>query len=131
MSSRRALASHLFFWRMGIRCCVRFVFSSRRRHTRCLSDWSSDVCSSDLKAAAETAREDVVLGPILGELRGLLLGLPLLAQVEVVLEGVDVLLLVRRVVLVGRSEERRVGKECRSRWRMAHYQGGGMDGRVY
>src|SRR5258705_9898253 len=23
-------------------------FSSRRRHTRCLSDWSSDVCSSDL-----------------------------------------------------------------------------------
>src|ERR1035441_10564866 len=25
-----------------------FIFSSRRRHTRCLSDWSSDVCSSDL-----------------------------------------------------------------------------------
>src|SRR5262245_62518655 len=25
-----------------------FVLSSRRRHTRCLSDWSSDVCSSDL-----------------------------------------------------------------------------------
>src|SRR5262245_64746633 len=29
-----------------------FFFSSRRRHTRCLSDWSSDVCSSDLLAAA-------------------------------------------------------------------------------
>src|SRR5258705_11881718 len=27
---------------------VVFFFSSRRRHTRCLSDWSSDVCSSDL-----------------------------------------------------------------------------------
>src|SRR5438045_9677170 len=27
-----------------------FFFSSRRRHTRCLSDWSSDVCSSDLDA---------------------------------------------------------------------------------
>src|ERR1039458_10633346 len=26
-----------------------FFFSSRRRHTRCLSDWSSDVCSSDLR----------------------------------------------------------------------------------
>src|SRR5205814_5758476 len=26
-------------------------FSSRRRHTRCLSDWSSDVCSSDLAQA--------------------------------------------------------------------------------
>src|SRR5258705_9267517 len=25
-----------------------FFFSSRRRQTRCLSDWSSDVCSSDL-----------------------------------------------------------------------------------
>src|SRR5205814_3708998 len=28
-------------------------FSSRRRHTRCLSDWSSDVCSSDLAAPIE------------------------------------------------------------------------------
>src|SRR2546429_53401 len=27
----------------------RFFFSSRRRHTRCSRDWSSDVCSSDLK----------------------------------------------------------------------------------
>src|SRR5436853_5486338 len=26
-----------------------FFFSSRRRHTSCLSDWSSDVCSSDLR----------------------------------------------------------------------------------
>src|SRR5260221_9796146 len=28
-----------------------FFFSSRRRHTRSLCDWSSDVCSSDLDAA--------------------------------------------------------------------------------
>src|SRR5215213_1279448 len=28
-----------------------FFFSSRRRHTRLVSDWSSDVCSSDLHAA--------------------------------------------------------------------------------
>src|SRR3989442_12011130 len=28
-----------------------FFFSSRRRHTRCGRDWSSDVCSSDLCAA--------------------------------------------------------------------------------
>src|SRR5690349_22335526 len=27
---------------------VAFFFSSRRRHTRSLRDWSSDVCSSDL-----------------------------------------------------------------------------------
>src|SRR5256884_7475983 len=31
--------------------CIRFMFffSSRRRHTRCSRDWSSDVCSSDLE----------------------------------------------------------------------------------
>src|SRR5438034_6045536 len=29
-----------------------FFFSSRRRHTRSLCDWSSDVCSSDLSVAA-------------------------------------------------------------------------------
>src|SRR2546429_9850771 len=28
---------------------VFFFFSSRRRHTRCSRDWSSDVCSSDLE----------------------------------------------------------------------------------
>src|SRR2546429_9039276 len=28
--------------------CIYFFFSSRRRHTRCSRDWSSDVCSSDL-----------------------------------------------------------------------------------
>src|SRR2546422_7300449 len=31
-----------------ITCIVFFFFSSRRRHTRCSRDWSSDVCSSDL-----------------------------------------------------------------------------------
>src|SRR6266498_4052931 len=29
--------------------CFFFFFSSRRRHTRCGRDWSSDVCSSDLE----------------------------------------------------------------------------------
>src|SRR5260221_7849196 len=31
-----------------------FFFSSRRRHTRSLCDWSSDVCSSDLITGAGT-----------------------------------------------------------------------------
>src|SRR5262245_58273274 len=31
----------------GLPDAQHFFFSSRRRHTRCLSDWSSDVCSSD------------------------------------------------------------------------------------
>src|SRR5258705_12243540 len=33
-----------------------FFFSSRRRHTRCLSDWSSDVCSSDLVDRAQVVQ---------------------------------------------------------------------------
>src|SRR5205809_3761980 len=33
-----------------------FFFSSRRRHTRCSRDWSSDVCSSDLFYGLETRR---------------------------------------------------------------------------
>src|SRR5205814_4072479 len=47
-----------------ITCCLViffFFFSSRRRHTRCLSDWSSDVCSSDL-AGARRPRGRVRLG---------------------------------------------------------------------
>src|SRR5438093_7875821 len=30
-----------------------FFFSSRRRHTRLVSDWSSDVCSSDLSSSVD------------------------------------------------------------------------------
>src|SRR5437016_10213646 len=33
---------------MVVMFCLFFFFSSRRRHTRLVSDWSSDVCSSDL-----------------------------------------------------------------------------------
>src|SRR5258705_4888968 len=53
-----------------------FFFSSRRRHTRCLSDWSSDVCSSDLVdlVLAVAAFLDLVGGPdrpFVERLRGL------------------------------------------------------------
>src|SRR6266542_2236581 len=36
------------FFAPSVRSTTRFFFSSRRRHTRCYRDWSSDVCSSDL-----------------------------------------------------------------------------------
>src|SRR2546422_3186052 len=44
-----------------------FFFSSRRRHTRCSRDWSSDVCSSDLmiRDVAVTGVQTCAL-PILG-----------------------------------------------------------------
>src|SRR5262247_2913011 len=43
-----------------------FFFSSRRRHTRCLSDWSSDVCSSDLTLLADRL---IAFDPDTGRLR--------------------------------------------------------------
>src|SRR5205814_7110651 len=42
------ISSFIYFFRFTCVFFYFFFFSSRRRHTRCLSDWSSDVCSSDL-----------------------------------------------------------------------------------
>src|SRR5260221_1603915 len=39
--------------------CSFFFFSSRRRHTRSLCDWSSDVCSSDLGWCRQCAKEEI------------------------------------------------------------------------
>src|SRR2546422_6984384 len=44
-----------------------FFFSSRRRHTRCSRDWSSDVCSSDLVRLAQRSES---LGDALERLAG-------------------------------------------------------------
>src|SRR2546430_4490209 len=92
-----------------------FYFSSRRRHTRFDCDWSSDVCSSDLpflhfnlglayehlqdheKAEAEF-RKDIAIEP----------------EMAYSYEQLA------RLLLRERSEERRVGKECRSRWSPYH-----------
>src|SRR5207248_5105323 len=97
--------------------CLVFFFSSRRRHTRSYGDWSSDVCSSDLRrearvrggalgagdgcpAAGGRGRVRRGAGPVAGGWRrhagvgGRGVGRPALA----------------------RSEERRVGKEWRCGW---------------
>src|SRR5438045_6021577 len=51
---RMLLRSDYVDMRLGRPMCVPyFFFLSRRRHTRCLSYWSSDVCSSDLQCMAE------------------------------------------------------------------------------
>src|SRR6266436_8015676 len=47
-----------------------FFFSSRRRHTRCSRDWSSDVCSSDLGASSERQPLADFRDDLLGGLRG-------------------------------------------------------------
>src|SRR5437899_7871935 len=87
-----------------------FFFSSRRRHTRCLSDWSSDVCSSDLALDRALSFKELLAHPILADQAALLEG-----------RGVDPGLVSVpagpcATTGVTRSEERRVGKECRSRW---------------
>src|SRR2546422_4454330 len=47
---------------------VFFFFSSRRRHTRCSRDWSSDVCSSDLHGTQKGAEALFEKGNCLAEI---------------------------------------------------------------
>src|SRR5438045_4632837 len=79
-----------------------FFFSSRRRHTRCLSDWSSDVCSSDLFSWGYNR--------------------DWYSKSDIHVYGYDPrshtnydFMLYDAKAKDKRSEERRVGKECRSR----------------
>src|SRR5690349_25112529 len=46
-----------------------FFFSSRRRHTRSLRDWSSDVCSSDLGGPGNVDNEGPELGKLFRDLQ--------------------------------------------------------------
>src|SRR2546429_4060561 len=95
-----------------------FFFSSRRRHTRCSRDWSSDVCSSDLLGYVREAAVFVLAVepvPVAG-IRPIesLWNLHRACQAPTV-DQKDV-----EQAIVIRSEERRVGKECRSRWSPYH-----------
>src|SRR5205807_5126869 len=90
-----------------------FFFSSRRRHTRLQGDWSSDVCSSDLGPLS-----DVTFIP-LPTRKGTIAGLMSLTLPPGVRVGQVYKFTVEQYsgqTLKTRSEERRVGKECRSRW---------------
>src|SRR5256886_7403486 len=93
-----------------------FFFSSRRRHTRFDCDWSSDVCSSDL-----------VLSRPINEIVGQIAHDKLEFIKEQIAERVlalarsdDLATTVSAYLTDARSEERRVGKECRSRWSPYH-----------
>src|SRR5260221_4195055 len=97
-----------------------FFFSSRRRHTRSLCDWSSDVCSSDL--SSRMSRPVRLLLFFLGAaVFGYLvarIGVGQLAS-DAARTGLMFVPIVLLYALV-RSEERRVGKEGRSRWSPYH-----------
>src|SRR5437762_10712830 len=57
---------------MGISYFLFFFFSSRRRHTRYIGDWSSDVCSSDLGLVLLGVDHDAIdrAGSLAGEAGG-------------------------------------------------------------
>src|SRR5437016_9084701 len=93
-----------------------FFFSSRRRHTRLVSDWSSDVCSSDLRTSFATFSPLTIVSSA-----------PHSSARFVHLAKTAVSAVVVMIVAASpagfrahrercRSEERRVGKECRDGW---------------
>src|SRR3712207_8331139 len=99
-----------------------FFFSSRRRHTRYWRDWSSDVCSSDLTMASKSLADEkqywsVNRSPLKAYTSASMscspyansTALPMLCPHSPQLSSTLL-----------RSEERRVGKECRSRWSPYH-----------
>src|SRR5688572_31761448 len=87
-----------------------FFFSSRRRHTRFDCDWSSDVCSSDLGG---DGRPFQALGDGMAQLANSSLKADTPMPTGAPPKATNA-----RLQKSGssRSEERRVGKECRSRW---------------
>src|SRR2546426_5462611 len=95
-----------------------FFFSSRRRHTRLQGDWSSDVCSSDLERRPAGSLARRIAGTPLMLLVDVAVGVVQMRlpetgqQADAVAEGLPEFRM--------RSEERRVGKECRSRWSPYH-----------
>src|SRR5689334_24201878 len=92
-----------------------FFFSSRRRHTRWNCDWSSDVCSSDLLKIAPNNRMPAIIDnePLGGG-----------APISIFESGAIMMYIAEKAGKFWpqaprekyRSEERRVGKECRCRW---------------
>src|SRR5690606_39318184 len=97
-------------------CCFLFLslffFSSRRRHTRFSRDWSSDVCSSDLTIERSLSR--FIFSTLVWKLTGLL---------SVVHSSQNDFITSTKFcfsksigIRLWRSEERRVGKKCKSRW---------------
>src|SRR5256884_3414287 len=95
-----------------------FFFSSRRRHTRCSRDWSSDVCSSDLLTILRAFLKSVGVKEFpLREKEWPRVTKP--AKQKYSIKFLN-RILARADEDEKRSEERRVGKECRSRWSPYH-----------
>src|SRR3712207_8793192 len=114
--------------------CI-FFFSSRRRHTRYWRDWSSDVCSSDLHVIV--CDDDAELNSFIRshfkldgyETHQALSAKECIDKLAELGDTIDAITVNGKIAAdrsamlilnVKRSEERRVGKECRSRWSPYH-----------
>src|SRR2546430_3757008 len=96
-------------------------FSSRRRHTIFDCDWSSDVCSSDLYICSIPFEMPGRSIPVeIPTLVGSVFLLATLLDRRAAYGRLPQSLVAFVVYLWMRSEERRVGKECRSRWSPYH-----------
>src|SRR5690606_40677321 len=97
-------------------------FSSRRRHTSFSRDWSSDVCSSDLTEQPQTpSRLTEITATLRGKTYRFYTDTGVFSRryvdrgTQVLVEAMEVPP-AATVLDMGRSEERRVGKERRSLW---------------
>src|SRR3712207_7551488 len=98
-----------------------FFFFKQKTAYEILADWSSDVCSSDLVMPNTPALVDEGMAAIS---RGSHCDEAHLAEAESLLAATGRVVRVperqQDAVTAIRSEERRVGKECRSRWSPYH-----------
>src|SRR5438270_3737581 len=92
-----------------------FFFSSRRRHTRFDCDWSSDVCSSDLLESESKSAISLVTADFDSDSRPDIAGMTATGAFLMRNDGTG-----KFKSAADRSEERRVGKECRSRGSRDH-----------
>src|SRR3546814_9999986 len=92
-------------------CLIVFFFKQKTAYVLRISDWSSDVCSSDLAQEGTRLPADE---PMSGRRVPSCAGTHTLAtaSIRATMAGSG-----RMESLVGRSEERRGGKECVSPWR--------------
>src|SRR5690348_18123856 len=102
-----------FFFCLCVFVFFFFFFSSRRRHTRWTGDWSSDVCSSDLPRRHGSARGNTRYSPSQDPCCAA-------AACARAARAPDPTSRPASAASGSRSEERRVGKECRSRWSPYH-----------
>src|SRR3546814_2910955 len=105
--------------------CFCFFFKQKTAYEMRISDWSSDVCSSDLIADGQARTDDLLVQAAAAEIR-------VRGRAGLVAQDYDQMVDVRpkagsvfpAVGALARSEERRVGKECvstcRSRWSPSH-----------